>query len=250
MRPSSGSSSQLLALAGGAGIVLYFALWAYSDKKRAGWRPSRAVAGSLLLQPLGISDRAVLGIALIAARARTRAASGRQLSPGRAAVLRRPRTRRGRRGRAALGERRGHRRCSRRVPSSAHCCLIAGPWVWRLALDRDAERTARIRSDERSDVAARVHDSVLQTLALIQRHAARAAARRASLARRQERELRGWLYSDQPIGDDERLARWPRSRPQRATSRSSTACASSSRARATARSTAPSGPSCWQRARR
>ena len=79
--------------------------------------------------------------------------------------------------------------------------LIAGPWVWRLALDRDAERTARIRSDERSDVAARVHDSVLQTLALIQRHAAE-PRRVASLARRQERELRGWLYNDQPIGDE------------------------------------------------
>ena len=78
--------------------------------------------------------------------------------------------------------------------------LIAGPWVWRLALDRDAERTARIRSDERSDVAARVHDSVLQTLALIQRHA-NEPRRVASLARRQERELRGWLYADQPIGD-------------------------------------------------
>jgi signal transduction histidine kinase len=79
--------------------------------------------------------------------------------------------------------------------------LIAGPWVWRLALDRDAERTARIRTEERSDVAARVHDSVLQTLALIQRHADE-PRRVASLARRQERELRGWLYGDHPIGDE------------------------------------------------
>ena len=73
--------------------------------------------------------------------------------------------------------------------------------LWRLALDRDAERTARIRSDERADVAARVHDSVLQTLALIQRHADE-PRRVAALARRQERELRGWLYGDQPLGDD------------------------------------------------
>ena len=79
--------------------------------------------------------------------------------------------------------------------------LIAGPWVWRLALERDAERTARIRSEERSDMAARVHDSVLQTLALIQRHADE-PRRVASLARRQERELRGWLYGDQPLGDE------------------------------------------------
>jgi signal transduction histidine kinase len=79
--------------------------------------------------------------------------------------------------------------------------LIGGPWVWRLALERDVERTARIRSEERSDVAARVHDSVLQTLALIQRHA-NEPRRVASLARRQERELRGWLYADRPLGDD------------------------------------------------
>src|ERR671926_25256 len=79
--------------------------------------------------------------------------------------------------------------------------LIAGPWLWRLALERDAERAARIRTEERADVATRVHDSVLQTLALIQRHAEE-PRRVASLARRQERELRGWLYADQPVGDD------------------------------------------------
>jgi signal transduction histidine kinase len=79
--------------------------------------------------------------------------------------------------------------------------LIGGPWVWRLAVERDAERTARIRGEERSDVAARVHDSVLQTLALIQRHA-HDSRRVASLARRQERELRGWLYGDRPLGDE------------------------------------------------
>ena len=50
-------------------------------------------------------------------------------------------------------------------------------------------------------MAARVHDSVLQTLALIQRHATE-PRRVSSLARRQERELRGWLYGDQPLGDD------------------------------------------------
>ena len=50
-------------------------------------------------------------------------------------------------------------------------------------------------------MAARVHDSVLQTLALIQKHA-NEPRRVASLARRQERELRGWLYGDQPLGDD------------------------------------------------
>jgi signal transduction histidine kinase len=79
--------------------------------------------------------------------------------------------------------------------------LIGGPWLWQLALDRDAERSARIRSDERANMAARVHDSVLQTLALIQVHA-QEPRRVATLARRQERELRGWLYEDRVPGDD------------------------------------------------
>jgi signal transduction histidine kinase len=71
--------------------------------------------------------------------------------------------------------------------------LVVAPWLWRTALERDAERTARIRSDERAEVAARVHDSVLQTLALIQQ-SSNDPRRVASLARRQERELRGWLF--------------------------------------------------------
>ena len=73
--------------------------------------------------------------------------------------------------------------------------LVLGPWAWRLAADRDAERTERIRSQERAEMAARVHDSVLQTLALVQREAGD-PRRVAALARRQERELRSWLYPD------------------------------------------------------
>jgi signal transduction histidine kinase len=71
--------------------------------------------------------------------------------------------------------------------------LVVAPWLWRTVLERDAERTARIRSEERAEVAARVHDSVLQTLALIQKNSDD-PRRVASLARRQERELRGWLF--------------------------------------------------------
>jgi signal transduction histidine kinase len=67
--------------------------------------------------------------------------------------------------------------------------LVVGPWLWRLV----AERTERIRLEERAEVAARIHDSVLQTLALVQRHAGD-AARVSAIARRQERELRRWLY--------------------------------------------------------
>jgi signal transduction histidine kinase/phage shock protein PspC (stress-responsive transcriptional regulator) len=71
--------------------------------------------------------------------------------------------------------------------------LIFGPWVWRLASDLTEERRERIRTQERADMARHVHDSVLQTLALIQRQAEDPRAV-VSLSRRQERELRGWLY--------------------------------------------------------
>ena len=70
---------------------------------------------------------------------------------------------------------------------------IVAPWLWRLARERDAERLARTRSQERAEMAARIHDSVLQTMALVQRHADD-PRRVATLARRQERELRSWLY--------------------------------------------------------
>ena len=73
--------------------------------------------------------------------------------------------------------------------------LVLGPWAWRLAAERNSERIARIRSEERAEMAARIHDSVLQTLALVQREASD-PRRVAALARRQERELRGWLYPD------------------------------------------------------
>jgi len=79
--------------------------------------------------------------------------------------------------------------------------LVAGPSLWRLAHERDAERAARIRTEERADLAARVHDSVLQTLALIQLHADD-PRKTAAYARRQERELRSWLYGDRDAGGE------------------------------------------------
>jgi signal transduction histidine kinase len=75
----------------------------------------------------------------------------------------------------------------------AGVALIFGPWWWRLANELTEERRERIRSQERAEMATHVHDSVLQTLALIQRQADDPRAV-VSLARRQERELRGWLY--------------------------------------------------------
>lgn len=74
--------------------------------------------------------------------------------------------------------------------------LLLGPWIVRLMSDLGAERRERIRSQERADVAAHLHDSVLQTLALLQKNAGDQATV-ATLARRQERELRAWLYGDE-----------------------------------------------------
>lgn len=79
--------------------------------------------------------------------------------------------------------------------------LLLGPWIARLARELTDERRERVRSQERADVAAHLHDSVLQTLALLQKNSGDAAAV-ATLARRQERELRSWLYgSDERPGD-------------------------------------------------
>jgi len=74
--------------------------------------------------------------------------------------------------------------------------LLLGPWIARLWRDLTVERRERIRSEERSEIAAHLHDSVLQTLALIQR--AEAPGRARTLARRQERELRAWLFDERP----------------------------------------------------
>lgn len=74
--------------------------------------------------------------------------------------------------------------------------LLLGPWILRLWRDLGVERRQRIRSEERSEIAAHLHDSVLQTLALIQR--ADAPGRARTLARRQERELRAWLFDERP----------------------------------------------------
>ena len=71
--------------------------------------------------------------------------------------------------------------------------LIAAPSMVHMARSLDDERMDRIRLDERARISAHLHDSVLQTLALIQQNTDD-PARTAQLARRQERELRGWLY--------------------------------------------------------
>lgn len=81
------------------------------------------------------------------------------------------------------------------VATAAGVGLLLGPWILGLARQVGEERGERIRSEERADVAAHLHDSVLQTLSLIQR-SADSPHETVSLARRQERELRAWLYGD------------------------------------------------------
>jgi len=73
--------------------------------------------------------------------------------------------------------------------------LILAPFLWRLGRNLAAERAERIRSEERAQMAAHLHDSVLQTLTLMQKRADD-PREVASLARRQERELRDWLAGD------------------------------------------------------
>jgi signal transduction histidine kinase len=84
--------------------------------------------------------------------------------------------------------------------------LILAPFLWRLGRNLAAERAERIRSQERAELAAHLHDSVLQTLTLMQKRADD-PREVAALARRQERELREWLSGDGHPGDERSLAR-------------------------------------------
>jgi signal transduction histidine kinase len=84
----------------------------------------------------------------------------------------------------------------------AGAAVLAGPWGLRVWRELIAERTKRVREEERAELAAHLHDSVLQTLALIQTRAG-ASSEVARLARAQERELREWLYSGERRDDSD-----------------------------------------------
>ena len=73
--------------------------------------------------------------------------------------------------------------------------LVAAPWALKAWRDHMAERTALAAQTERAEMAAHLHDSVLQSLALIRKNA-EDPARVARYARAQERELRQYLYQD------------------------------------------------------
>lgn len=73
--------------------------------------------------------------------------------------------------------------------------LVLAPWGLKFWREFQSERAGRIRESERAEIAAHLHDSVLQTLALIQKNA-HSAQDVTRLARAQERELREWIYQD------------------------------------------------------
>jgi signal transduction histidine kinase len=77
--------------------------------------------------------------------------------------------------------------------------VLTVPFWLRLVRDLGEERRARIRTEERAEIAAHLHDSVLQTLALIQKQS-EAPREVLRLARGQERQLRGWLYGPAGYG--------------------------------------------------
>jgi signal transduction histidine kinase/phage shock protein PspC (stress-responsive transcriptional regulator) len=77
----------------------------------------------------------------------------------------------------------------------AGAVIVLAPWWLRLVRELGDERAARAREAERADIAAHLHDSVLQTLALIRARADQ-PEEVSRMARAQERELREWLYDD------------------------------------------------------
>src|SRR5437763_5877537 len=191
----------LLALAGGAGILLYVGLWAYV-RGTSPWifGALGVLAFSAVLGSLGLSNRVVLGIAFVVgglvlvwrrggfrAHDATGSIAGTTLAAAGAVLV------------LSNGGVHAHALTPGAIGGSL--LLVGRPGPWRLAHERDAERSARIRTEERADLAARVHDSVLQTLALIQRHADD-PRRAAAYARRQERELRSWLYGDRELAEE------------------------------------------------
>ena len=178
-----------LALAGGAGILLYFALWVWSS----GRRPVIglvlvALAAMAILFALGLPGSAVLGIGLIVAGVVLLARRGATLRPGGSFTI--PGIALTVGGAVIMLDGLGSSR-SFIAPGAlvGALLLLLAPWTWQVL----SERSDRIRAEERAEVAARIHDSVLQTLALIQREAD-AGPRARALARRQERDLRRWLY--------------------------------------------------------
>jgi signal transduction histidine kinase len=156
--PGGSSAVPLLAAVGGVVLV-----WQQADvSQRARWRQTATSSRSGLLR-LSLGGLLLVGglIGFLASRG--------QLAVARAGLL-------------------------STVVVVAGLVLLSSPWWFTMAVDLRTERRERIRSQERAEVAAHLHDSVLQTLTLIQK-AAGSPAEVTRLARSQERELRSWLYT-------------------------------------------------------
>ncbi|MEO3974140.1 PspC domain-containing protein [Streptomyces sp. CAU 1734] len=154
----------------GAGVVL---VWRQADNaRRARWSEANSRRRRLFQIARGLAGAALVGMGLtVFVVVRGSAAQLGNVLTGAIAVI------------AGIG-------------------LLAGPWLVRMTQDLSEERTMRIRAQERAEVAAHVHDSVLHTLTLIQRNADDPGEVRR-LARAQERELRHWLYKPEGTGKDE-----------------------------------------------
>jgi signal transduction histidine kinase/phage shock protein PspC (stress-responsive transcriptional regulator) len=218
----------VLTLAGGLGVPLYLVAWALSDPPAGEPAPSRPARGLVVQRSISVAlvtlalawvmrevglwpgDGIVVPVMIVAAgsallwfTARPGAAdpidrlvSGK-VSPARAiaggvlAVA----------GVLALASSRGSLHALPGATAALGLAavgllLVLGPYLGQLVSGLNEERRERIRSEERAAIAADLHDSVLQTLALMQR-SADDPKRMVMLARRQERELRAWLYGSQ-----------------------------------------------------
>ena len=190
----------LLALAGGAGIIIYGAVWLYLTDRFKLAAALLILGACAALQAIGLSLHVTVAIVLVACGFGVIWRRGGSLRPdqplplvGAALIV----------AGAAVLLLRGGSSTPFLAPGAVAVALllVVAPWIWELARERQLERTARIRTEERAEMAARIHDSVLQTLALIQRHSDE-PRRIAALARRQERELRNWLYGSGPAASD------------------------------------------------
>ena len=227
----------LLALAGGAGILLYFALWVWTGGRRAGlavlhrsrsrrWRCCTRSA---------LSRAVVFGAGLLVAGVVLLARRGATLRPGGSLFVPGDRARDGRRGRHARPRRLVAARSSAPGAVAGALLLVLGPWVWQLA--------ARARPSGSALAGARGGGGARSTTPCCRRSRSSSAHADDAAARRRARPAAGARAA--PLALRQRLRRARRrSRtrsPRRSpTSRSCTASGSSSRARATRRSTSRS----------
>lgn len=183
LQASLGISFWSLLLLGAGGTVLWSQT---SEAARAGTGGSpsgwQRMLGRRADDPTGAADRMIVasGIGLVVLGALVALSSLGALDATRTSVL-------------------------QLIVALAAVLVVVAPFWLRLSRRAARERAERIRSDERAEVAAHLHDSVLQTLALIQRRGDD-PREVAALARRQERELRLWLSGRSERPDVELMA--------------------------------------------